>query len=133
MKDTLEPEWLSFRLIRAVQAKQIEQFGGADGIREEELIHSALARPQQLFQYGSPSPDVYALAACYAYGLVKNHAFVDGNKRIAHMTYRLYLAKNGFACNASAEDKYLKMIALASSEITEEDFAAWLREVCSEI
>jgi death-on-curing protein len=132
MSDPKEPNWLSFRLIRAVQANQIEQFGGSDGVRDEELIHSAIARPQQLLHYGSPQPDIFALAASYAYGLAKNHAFVDGNKRIAHMAYRLFLAKNGYACNASSEDKYARMIALASSKITEEDFAGWLRGVCSQ-
>ncbi len=132
MSDANEPNWLSFRLIRATQAKQIDQFGGSDGVREEELIHSAIARPLQLFHYGVPSPDIFALAASYAYGLVENHAFVDGNKRIAHMAYRLFLAKNGYVCNASAEDKYARMIALASSKITEEDFAEWLRGVCSQ-
>ncbi len=126
-----EPVWLEFRLIRAVQVRQIEQFGGSDGIRDEELIHSALARPKQLFNYGDPPPDLCSLAASYAYGLVKNHAFIDGNKRIAHMAYRLFLLKNGLTCNASLEEKYINMIALASSQISEEDFADWLRKSCS--
>jgi death on curing protein len=133
MSDLKEPNWLNFQLIIAVQAKQIEQFGGSDGIRDEELIHSALARPQQWFHYGSPPEDIFALAACYAFGFVKNHVFIDGNKRIAHMAYRLFLAKNGYRCPASSEEKYTRMIALASSKITEGDFADWLRGVCAEI
>jgi death-on-curing protein len=130
MSSSSEPNWLDFRLIRSAQVRQIEMFGGLDGIKDEELIHSAIARPQQLLHYGDPKPDLFALAASYAFGLVKNHAFLDGNKRIAHVGYRLFLRKNGYLCPASDEEKYRKMIALASSDITEEDFAQWLREVC---
>lgn len=133
MKSPLEPKWLESRLILAAQARQIELFGGADGIRDVELVHSAIARPQQLFNYGDPPPDIYALAASYAFGLAKNHAFLDGNKRIAHVAYRTFLLKNDYTCNASLEDKYTKMIELASSKISEEDFAQWLREACSKV
>ena len=124
-----EPNWLSLELILAAHSKQIEEFGGTYGLRDQDLLESAIARPQQQWSFSDPAPDACSLAASYAFGLVKNHAFLDGNKRIAHVAYRLFLAKNGLLMTATREEKYSKMIALASSETSEEDFAEWLRSV----
>ena len=95
-------------------------------MRDEGLLASALARPQNLLAYGDP--DLAALAASYAYGICKNHAFVDGNKRVAYVTARLFLLQNGADLNASSEEKYLTMLALAKGELAEEALAAWFRQ-----
>ena len=122
-----KPRWISREVVNALHDKQIQIHGGTPGLRENDLLESALARPLQQWDYAQPKPDLCALAAAYAFGLVKNHAFLDGNKRTAHMVYRLFLAKNGIKLTASREDKYINMIYLASSEHTEESFADWLR------
>ncbi len=123
------PQWISREVVNALHDKQIQIHGGTPGLRENDLLESALARPLQQWDYTQPHPDLCALAAAYAFGLVKNHAFLDGNKRTAHMVYRLFLAKNGIKLTASREDKYINMIYLASSEHTEKSFAEWLRTV----
>ena len=89
------------------------------------LLESALARPAQLAAYGEP--DVFDLAATYAHGIARNHPFVDGNKRTAHVCYRVFLAINDVELDASSEDKYLQMLSLADGSLGEADFAAWLR------
>jgi death-on-curing protein len=97
-------------------------------VRDEGLLESALARPQQLHAYGDPAPDLPDLAAALAYGLARNHPFVDGNKRTAHVAYRTFLALNGAELEATDEEKYVAMLALAEGKLAERDFAAWLRE-----
>ena len=87
-----------------------------------------MARPQNLLTYGDPEPDIAALAASYAYGICPNHAFVDGNKRVAYVMVRLFLILNGADINASQEDKYLTLLALAQGEIEEEALAVWFRQ-----
>jgi death on curing protein len=96
-------------------------------VRDEALLDSALARPQQLFAYGDPPPDVAALAASLAYGLARNHPFVDGNKRTAHVCYRAFLALNDAELVASEEEKYIAMLGLAEGSLDEPGFADWLR------
>jgi death-on-curing protein len=87
-----------------------------------------LARPQQVHAYGDPAPDIAALAASLAFGIARNHPFVDGNKRTAHVCYRVFLALNGAELDASDEDKYVAMLGLAEGSLAEADFAAWLRQ-----
>jgi len=122
-----EPNWLSTQLLIAVHDKQIMIHGGIPGTRDLDLLESALAKATQQWCYADPPPDPFQLAAAYAFGIVKNHAFLDGNKRTAHMAYRLFLAKNGVEFTASREEKYENMIALASGTMSEESFAEWLR------
>lgn len=125
----MEPRWITSEIALAVHARQLAEHGGQEGLRDEGLLESALARPQQLYCYGDPPPDLCALAASYAHGLAKNHPFLDGNKRTAYVVYRLFLKWNGLELNARAEDKYMQMLALAAGEHDEESFSAWLRTV----
>jgi death-on-curing protein len=125
---TSEPKWITPQIALAVHNRQLAEHGGQDGLRDEGLLLSALARPQQLLSYGSPPPDLCALAAAYAYGIAKNHPFLDGNKRTAFVVYRLFLKWNGIELLAEKTQRYVTMLALAAGEISEEDFAAWLRE-----
>jgi death-on-curing protein len=107
--------------------RQIAEHGGTSGVRDEGLLESALARPQQLHVYGDPAPDLAELAAALAFGLARNHPFIDGNKRTAHVVYRTFLALNGADLAATDEEKYTSMLALAEGKLAERDFAAWLR------
>jgi len=119
--------WLEKALVLAVHERQLAEHGGSGGVRDEGLLESALARPQQLHAYGDPAPDLSDLAAALAYGLARNHPFLDGNKRTAHVGYRTFLALNGAELVATDEEKYLTILALAEGKLGERDFAAWLR------
>ena len=119
--------WLEKTLVLAIHDRQISEHGGSAGVRDEGLLESALARPRQLHAYGDPAPDLADLAAALAHGLARNHPFVDGNKRTAHVAYRTLLALNGAELIATDEEKYLTMLALAEGKLTERDFAAWVR------
>lgn len=120
--------WLEKALVLAIHDRQLAEHGGSAGVRDEGLLESALARPQQLHAYGNLAPDLADLAAALAYGLARNHPFVDGNKRTAHVAYRTFLALNGTELVATDEEKYVAMLALAEGGPAERDFAAWLRE-----
>jgi death-on-curing protein len=119
--------WITRSLALAIHERQLAEHGGGTGVREESLLESALARPQQLHSYGDPPPDLADLAASVAFGLARNHPFVDGNKRTAHVCYRVFLALNDVEFTATEEEKYVQMIALAEGSLSEADFAAWLR------
>jgi death-on-curing protein len=119
--------WIERALALAIHERQLAEHGGGSGVRDETLLQSALARPQQLHAYGDPPPDLADLAASLAYGLARNHPFVDGNKRTAHVCYRVFLALNDAQLVASEEEKYLQMLTLAEGSLSEADFAAWLR------
>ena len=120
--------WLDKALVLAIHDRQVAEHGGSAGVRDDALLESALARPEHLQAYGDPAPDLPDLAAALAYGLARNHPFVDGNKRTAHVAYRTFLVLNGAELIAADEEKYLQMLALAEGKLTERDFAAWLRE-----
>jgi death-on-curing protein len=119
--------WIEKAFAPAIHDRQLSEHGGSSGVRDENLLDSALARPQQLYAYGDPAPDLADLAASLAFGLARNHPFVDGNKRTAHVCYRVFLALNGVTLIASDEDKYVMTLALAEGTLPEADFAAWLR------
>ena len=121
-----EPRWLPKDLILAVHNRQLAEHGGGAGLRDEGLLESALARAQNLFAYGES--DFAALAAAYAFGIAKNHPFIDGNKRTAFVACELFLVANGYDLAASDEECLAMMLGLAASEIGEAEFAAWLRE-----
>ncbi len=120
--------WLEKVLVLAIHDRQIAEHGGSAGGRDEGLLESALARPQQSHACGDPAPDLADLAAALAYGLARNHPFVDGNKRTAHVAYRTFLALNGAELVAADEEKYVAMLALAEGNLAEREFAVWLRE-----
>ena len=119
--------WIEKALALALHDRQLAEHGGSTGVRDDTLLQSALARPQQLFAYGDPVPDLADLAASLAFGLAKNHPFVDGNKRTAYVCCETFLALNDAALEASVDDKYVTILGLAESRLTEKEFAAWLR------
>lgn len=119
--------WIDRRLALAIHDRQLAEHGGSSGVRDDNLLESALARPQQLHAYGDPPPDLADLAASLAYGLARNHPFVDGNRRTAYVVCRTFLSLNGAELVATLEEKYLSILALAEGKLKQEEFAAWLR------
>ena len=124
-----EPIWLTREIILAIQEELLARFGGLAGIRDEGLLDSALGRPAQRHHY--EKPDLFDLAASYAHGLVKNHPFLDGNKRIGFMAAYTFLGVNGEFLQALEEQAVLQTLALAAGEIDADCYAAWLRESCT--
>jgi death-on-curing protein len=122
----MEPVWVARELVLVLHERLLAEHGGAPGVRDEGLLDSALARPRQIRAYGDP--DLCALAAAYAYGLVRNHPFVDGNKRVAFMVAYVFLARNGRRLVAPEADATAMMMALAAGQTDEKVFAAWLRD-----
>ncbi|MCX6369420.1 MAG: type II toxin-antitoxin system death-on-curing family toxin [Armatimonadetes bacterium] len=122
-----EPIWFTIEEVFAIHERQISRFGGSPGLRDQGMLESALARAQNLWSYGEPEPDIAALAAAYAFGVIKNYPFVDGNKRVGYVLARVFLLKNGWDTEASAEDKYLTFYAVAAGERSEEELAVWIR------
>ena len=119
--------WLLEETVRAVHSRQISEHGGKPGIRDEGLLLSALARPQNLAAYGDPPPDLPALAASYAFGIARNHPFIDGNKRVALVAARTFLLVNGADFVATQEEKYTTFLRLAEGRLTEQELAGWIR------
>ncbi len=117
--------WVDKRMLLLLHDESLALHGGACGLRDEGLLDSALARPQNLAVYGDP--DLSDLAAAYAYGLAKNHPFVDGNKRAAFLATGLCLALNGWRLTASQADATVAVMTLAAGDLEEAAFAAWLR------
>ncbi|MCU0814549.1 MAG: type II toxin-antitoxin system death-on-curing family toxin [Burkholderiaceae bacterium] len=113
------------RALLLLHDESLAEHGGAPGLRDEGLLDSALARPHNLVAYGDP--DLAALAAAYGVGLAKNHPFVDGNKRAAFLAVGLFLALNGHRLVASQAEATLTMLAVAAGDLSEDDFAAWIR------
>jgi death-on-curing protein len=119
-----EPIWLPLEVIFALHDRLLSRFGGAEGIRDRGMLESALGKPQQLLHYGAPS--IFELAASYAFGIVKNHPFIDGNKRTGFMAAYTFLGVNGRALIAPEEEAVIQTLGLASGAIGEKDYAAWL-------
>ncbi|MDO5505336.1 MAG: type II toxin-antitoxin system death-on-curing family toxin [Pseudoxanthomonas suwonensis] len=119
--------WIEKPLALAIHQRQLAEHGGIDGVRDEGLLDSALAKPLQLDAYGDPSPDIASLAASLAVGIARNHPFLDGNKRTAHVCYRVFLSLNGMHLEASQEEKYLAMLRVAEGTWDEDAFSQWLR------
>jgi len=122
----LEPIWLSRTAVDAIHLDQLREHGGLPGVRDENVLESALARPQQRRHY-EPDVDLAALAAAYGYGLAMNHPYRDGNKRIAFMALSTFLLANGRPMDASEADVVTTMLALASGALTEAQLADWIR------
>jgi death-on-curing protein len=123
-----EPRWLSRLVVDVIHSEMLREHGGAPGVRQggENLIESALARPQNRFVY-SPESDLSALAAAYLTGLAKNHGYVDGNKRVAFACATTFLRLNGVRLTASEPEAYDAVIGLVEGRYSEEDIAAWIR------
>jgi death on curing protein len=121
-----EPEWLEIGIVLDVHAEQLALFGGAEGIRDLGLLESALARPVNKFTYGES--DVANLAAAYAFGVARNHPFVDGNKRTALASTIVFLGLNGFDLEAPPEQATAILLGLAAGEVSEEALAGWIAD-----
>ena len=118
-------KWLGLDAVLAMHARQLAEHGGGEGVRDKGLLESALQRPLNKTAYGSP--DVFDLAAAYAYGIARNHPFVDGNKRTALVASRTFLILNGFQITATQEDRLTTFLSLASGDLAEDALAAWFR------
>jgi death-on-curing protein len=118
--------WIDRKLLALLHDESLAMHGGASGLRDAGLLDAALARPLDLAAYGEP--DLAALAASYAFGLAQNHPFVDGNKRAAFLSVGLFLGLNGHRLTASQAEATVAMFGLASGDIDEATFAAWLRD-----
>ena len=119
-----EPLWVSKKAVLAMHSAQLAEHGGSDGIRDETLLDSALAKPRNVFAYAD-QPDIFRLAASYAFGIARNHAFVDGNKRTALVVSLTFLTRNGWDVVAPKEDVYFTFLHLADGSLTEEELTAW--------
>ncbi len=121
------PVWVLRDAVVAVQEQLLAAFGGASGIRDAGLLESALARPENRFAYERSAVKVFDLAAAYAFGLAKNHPFVDGNKRIALATAVVFLELNGYRFEAGEAEAVIRTLALAAGELKENEYAQWLK------
>lgn len=119
------PVWLLKVAVLATHERLLAEFGGASGTRDEGLLDSALGRPEHLFVYGKPT--VFDLAASYAFGIVKNHPFIDGNKRTGFTAAIMLLELNGGTFSASEADATIQTLALAAGELDESGYASWLK------
>lgn len=119
--------WISKTLALAIHDRQLAEHGGSSGVRDPGLLDSALARPQQLHAYGEPPPDLADLAASLAFGLARNHPFIDGNKRTAAVVCEVFIELNSGSLLADDLELYPQYIGLAEGSISESEFAQWLR------
>lgn len=119
-------KWVSLEAALAAHHEQIAEHGGGAGVRDATLLESAMARPQNRAAYGEP--DLAALAAAYAFGIARNHPFVDGNKRTAVVVSETFLVRNGGWLDASDAEVVVTFLALAAGELAEEELADWFRD-----
>lgn len=123
--------WIATEMALAAHAEQLAEHGGGDGVRDTGMLDSAMARPRNLAQYGEP--DAAALAAAYAFGIARNHPFVDGNKRTAAVVSETFLMINGYGLYASDAELVVAFVALAAGELTEEELTDWFRLYLADI
>ncbi|MEZ5692390.1 MAG: type II toxin-antitoxin system death-on-curing family toxin [Altererythrobacter sp.] len=117
--------WIATEVALAAHAEQLAEHGGGDGIRDEGMLDSAMARPRNLTDYGEP--DAAALAAAYAFGIARNHPFIDGNKRTAAVVSETFLMLNGHSLSATDAELVVAFVALAAGDLTEDELADWFR------
>lgn len=122
-----EPVWMEREEARVIHQMQLAEHGGATGVRDQGLFESAMDRPRNIFAYFDPAITIFHLAASYTYGLAKNDAFVDGNKRTALVVCLSFLRQNGFAITASQEARYLAFYGLAAGDLSEAELTEWLQ------
>jgi death-on-curing protein len=131
-----EPKWVTYDQVVAIHSRQLRRFGGAPGLRDDGMLRSALERPVNKWQYEQAdldasdldASDLATLATAYAFGLAKNHAFVDGNKRAAFMTMVVFLRKNDVRFAPDQAHATAMMISLAAGEVSEQSLARWIRD-----
>jgi death-on-curing protein len=122
----VEPVWVLDEVVEAVHKRQLAEHGGPAGVRDAGLLASALARPKHLATYAEHGVSLTQLAAAYAFGIARNHPFVDGNKRTAFVVALLFLRLNGYSVTAPQEEKFEIFMALASGRLEEDELASWL-------
>jgi death on curing protein len=127
-----EPVWLSRVVVDAIHADQLREHGGLPGIRDENALESALARPLQKWHYADKT-DMPALAAAYGFGLARNHPYRDGNKRIAFLAVATFLGVNDWELTATDADVVTAFVTLAAEQLTEDDLAGWIRGHASKL
>lgn len=120
-------EWIEKSLALAIHDRQLAEHGGIAGVRDEGMLESALARPQQRHAYGNPPPDLADLAASLAFGIGRNHPFLDGNKRTAAVACETFILLNNATLEAEDHELYPAYLSLAEGALDEDGFAAWLR------
>jgi death-on-curing protein len=126
-----EPKWVTYDQVVAIHSRQLRRFGGAPGLRDDGMLRSALERPVNKWQYEQAdldASDLATLAAAYAFGLAKNHAFVDGNKRAAFMTMVVFLRKNDVRFAPDQAHATAIMLSLAAGEVSEQSLTRWIRD-----
>lgn len=122
-----EPIWMLKEVVLGLHSEQLAEHGGSDGIREEHLLDSALAKPLNVFAY-TDDADIFTLAASYAFGIARNHAFIDGNKRTAASVSMTFMRLNGWEVEAPKEEEYLMFLGVAEGNVEQSVLAAWFRE-----
>ncbi len=122
-----EPAWIREEVVIAIHRRQLAEHGGREGIRDPGLLSLAVARSRNVLAYSVPPPDLAALAAAYAFGIGRQHPFVDGNKRTAWVVSRTFLQLNGRDLHATQEEKYRAMMDLAAGSLSEQEYADWIR------
>ena len=125
--------WLSEVVIKAMHEEQLAEHGGLIGIRDRNLLLASLDRPKNLFAYGEPTPTVFELAAAYAFEFVKNHAFIDGNKRVVFVSMATFLILNGYSLEVPEKEVVLMIKRLSTDQETQESIADWFKENCLKI
>ena len=123
----IHPHWIRLDVVLAIHAAQLAEHGGLDGLRDRNGLESAIASPQNLFAYGNPTPDIAAMAAQYAFAIVCNQVFLDGNKRTALVVCRTFLLLNGHNLVASQDAKYHTIWKLANGQFDIHQMADWIR------
>lgn len=126
-----KPVWVMRETVLALHDRLLAEFGGRGGLRDEAMLDSALGRAPNLWHYGTP--DIPTLASAYAFGLVRNHPFVDGNKRIGFATSVLFLELNGFTFNASEVDATVQTLALAARDLDDVGYAGWMKRMSKRV
>lgn len=121
-----EPRWLDRLVVEAMHVDQVREHGGLIGLRDENVLESAIARPRQRWHY-DPEADLAELAAAYMYGLCRNHPFQDGNKRVSFLSAVVFLELNGYSFEATDEEVVEQTLALAAGEVSEAMLAEWIR------
>jgi death on curing protein len=126
MSEPVEPLWITFDQAIAMHARQLRRFGGAAGLRDEGMLRSALERPINKWRY--EQAELAELAAAYAFGLARNHAFIDGNKRIAFMAMVAFLKKNNVSFSPEPAQSTSIILSLAAGEVSEQSLTRWIKD-----